>query len=351
MQPGITPKHTLLALMIGMAASLPAHAIEIEQRPLTPAQGSAPTRQAAPQPAPTAQQPATARPAAAAAPAPAAVNPAWDMFQQLESLQATVASLQGQVEEQQQLIERMREDLRVRYTDLDQRLELLNKQPEPAATPENGADAAAADAAGHAHADPAIDPAAAAPATPATAPVTPAAPAAGTAPVAVPVPIVEKPAATPAAQQPASTVVGNDSAADIEKQKQAYLAAYQRFRADGAPAAITAMQSFVKQYPNSIFAPNAHYWLGEFQLALEPANYQAAETSFNRVIRDYEGNPKVPSSYYKLGTIADLRGQRNEARRWMQDVLAKFPSSPEARLAQAYLDQNPANGASLGGTR
>ena len=158
--------------------------------------------------------------------------------------------------------------------------------------------------------------------------------------------------ATPA--DSGSTVVparGEASASDIDKQKQAYLAAIDRFKSNGAPAAITAMQGFIKQYPDSVFSPNAHYWLGEFQLSLEPANYQAAESSFNRVIRDYEGNAKVPAAFYKLGTIADLRGQRNEARRWMTDLLAKFPNSPEARLAQTFLDQNPATVAPAGSKR
>lgn len=309
----------LLGLMAPLALlPLSAAAIEIEQRPLS---SSAPAAPAAPA-IPRATVPAApAMTAAQPAPRPAAVNPAWDMFQQIEGLQATVATLQGQVEEQQQLIERMREDLRVRYTDLDQRIEQLGAKPPAASAPATAPEASAA--------------------APVVADPAPA--------IAVPTPIVETPAAAPA-----STVVparGEASAADIEQQKQAYLAAYQRFRSDGAPAAITAMQGFVKQYPDSVFAPNAHYWLGEFQLALEPANYQAAESSFNRVIREYQGSPKVPSAYYKMGSIADLRGQRNEARRWMTDLIAKFANSPEARLAQTYLDQNPATVAPAGSKR
>lgn len=316
---------TVSPLLLGLIAPLTASAIEIEQRSLSnPAPVTAPAASSAP----VAAVPRPIAPVAAQPVAKAPINPAWDMFQQIESLQGTVATLQGQLEEQQQLIERMREDLRVRYTDLDQRIEQLGNKNAPAS-----GTAAAGDT------------------TPA--PVTPAA----TAPaIAVPMPIVETPKAADANAGPTgSTVVpargAEASTADIEKQKQVYLAAYHRFNSDGAPAAITAMQGFVKQYPDSVFAPNAHYWLGEFQLALEPANYQAAETSFNRVIREYEGSPKVPSAYYKMGTIADLRGQRNEARRWMTDLLARFPSSPEARLAQTFLDQNPATVAPAGSKR
>ena len=240
------------------------------------------------------------------------------MFQQLETLQNTVARLQGQVEEQQQVIDKLKQDLKSRYTDLDQRLEQLNQRPAAPAAP------AAATA------TPPADAQAAAPAVGSEA-VTPAAAS------------VASPAAVATVPVPAAVPIRQDvSAEEIERQKQAYLAAYQRFRSDGAGAAITAMQVFIQKYPASVFSPNAHYWLGEFNLAVEPANYAAAEQSFRRVIRDYDGSPKVPASYYKLGTIADLRSQRDEARKWMSELVAKFASSPEARLAQSYLDQNPA---------
>ncbi|MBQ0714106.1 MAG: tetratricopeptide repeat protein [Paraperlucidibaca sp.] len=220
-----------------------------------------------------------ANPAAAVAATPAAANPAWDMFQQLEGLRTTVASLQGRVEEQQQVIDRLKEDSRARYTDLDQRIGLLEQSMGPAP----------------------INPGAA--------------------------------AATPAA---AATL------ADIETQKQAYLAAYQSFRSDGPAAAIGSMNAFISQYPDSVFVANAYYWLGEFHLAETPANLDAASAQFNRVIKEYEGSPKVASSYYKLGTIADLRNQRNEARQLMQTVVNRFSDSAEAGLAKSYLDQNPA---------
>ncbi|MEO6698821.1 MAG: YbgF trimerization domain-containing protein [Paraperlucidibaca sp.] len=220
----------------------------------------------------------------AAGPVAAAANPAWDMFQQIEGLRATVATLQGRVEEQQQVIERLKEDSRARYTDLDQRIELLvqNAGARTGNTMANAADA------------------------------------------------------TPSSPAAAATL------ADIETQKQAYLSAYQSFRSDGPSAAIKSMNGFITQYPNSVFVANAYYWLGEFHLADTPANLDAAATQFNRVIKDYEGSPKVASSYYKLGTIADLRNQRNESRQLMQTVVNRFPDSAEAGLAKGYLENNPA---------
>ena len=300
-----TPIHTLARLPAAVAlacllASPTTRAIEIEQRSLStsapaPAPISAPTVQAKP-------AAAVAAPAAIASPVkavPQPTNPAWDMFQQIEEMRTTVAKLQGTVEEQQQLIERLQSDLRTRYTDLDQRLEQLAK---PTAVSE-----------------PVTQPAATA---------------------TVPTPAVtEAPTSNTVIPAKASPDLSPE---EIERQKTAYLAAYQRFRQDGAAPAITAMTGFLSTYPDSVFAPNAYYLLGEFQLALTPANYAKAEDNFQRVLRDYSASPKVASAYYKLGSIADLQGNRTNARDWMTKLIAQFPGSPEARLAQSFLDQNPA---------
>ena len=288
-----------------LLASPSGNAIEIEQRPLSTSSKPTPAPQVKPALPANASAPSASTVTAQVQPKPVAqvVNPAWDMFQQMEEMRSTVARLQGTVEEQQQLIERLQSDLRIRYTDLDQRLEQLNKPAVIAATvtaePSVATNTSESAATGNAEA-------------PVTNTVIPAKP---------------KLELTPE---------------EIERQKSAYLAAYQSFRRDGAAPAITAMSKFLDTYPDSVFAPNAYYWMGEFQLALTPPSYATAEANFQRVLRDYSASPKVASAYYKLGSIADLQGNRTDARGWMTKLLTQFPSSPEARLAQSFLDQNPA---------
>lgn len=311
-------QHYAPLALLSLALISPLQAIEIEQRPLT--------TEARNPAAVTGMVGSSARitPTVVAPPATTAVapsNPAWDLFQQIESLRGTVAQLQGQVEEQQQLIDRLREDLKVRYTDLDQRLDSMSQRPAAPAVTESAVAGSKSES---------------------TAPEQPAAnlPAASIA--AVPTLITPPASATAVAPIAASSKAKTKepTSEEIEHQKQAYLAAYQRFRGEGPAAAIEAMQNFLKQNPDSVFASNAYYWTGEFQLALETPDYGNAETNFKKVISDFEGSPKVAAAYYKLGTIADLRGSRPEARRRMTDLVAKFPGSPEARLAQSWLDQN-----------
>jgi TolA-binding protein len=209
------------------------------------------------------------------------------MFQQIEGLQNQVARMQGQIEEQQMLIERLQSDLRVRYEDLDQRMEALSSRSGTNALTPN-----------------------------------------------------VQPTATAQSDEFKNIVDYSANPDEIEAQKEAYLAAYQEFRSKGAPAAINAMQSFLKKHPKTAFSASAHYWLGEFQLALEPANLQAAESNFLKVIREFDGDSKVPASYYKLGTVSELRGNMDEALRWMNDLVKRFPDSDEARLAKPFIEQN-----------
>lgn len=139
--------------------------------------------------------------------------------------------------------------------------------------------------------------------------------------------------ATPAVA--ASTETAAPSAT-IEEEKKAYLAAYEIYRAGGPGKAIPPMLAFVKRYPNSTFTPNAYYWLGEFYLNTDTPDQTAALKHFETVGK-YPDNAKAPAALYKIGSILDLQGKPLEAKKKMQELLAKHPKSPEAALAESYL--------------
>lgn len=200
----------------------------------------------------------------------------WESYNQLQQLQQEVEQLRGTLEEQSHLIEKLQNDLRTRYTDLDQRLAAQQEQLKQAAS--------------------------------------------ATAPASV--------AASDAAAAPSAT---------IEEEKKAYLAAYETFRNGGPDKAIPPMLAFVKRYPNSTFTPNAYYWLGEFYLNASTPDQASAQKHFETVLGKYPDHAKAPAALYKLGSIADLQGKTADARKRMQELLTKYPKSPEAALADSYL--------------
>lgn len=79
-------------------------------------------------------QTAVNTPAAIAAGATPAVqtNTSWQIMQKNQQLENDLRILRGKMEEQENEIERLKNELTNRYADLDQRLELLQQKIEPA---------------------------------------------------------------------------------------------------------------------------------------------------------------------------------------------------------------------------
>ena len=48
--------------------------------------------------------------------------------------------------------------------------------------------------------------------------------------------------------------------------------------------AITAFQTFLRDYPDGRYAANAHYWLGELFLAVQPQDLEASRQSFTLLL-------------------------------------------------------------------
>lgn len=196
----------------------------------------------------------------------------WQLYSQMQQMQEEVAQLRGMVEEQGHLIERLQNDLRTRYTDLDQRLQVQQDRLQ-----------------------------------------------------------------TPPAADVAATGTGKAATSSLEEEKKAYLAAYDTFRSGGADKAIAPMLAFVKQYPDSSLTPGAHYWLGEFYLNASRPDQVKARQQFDTVLAKYPDNSKAPAALYKIASILDLQGKPDEARQKMQELMKRYPKSPEASLADTWL--------------
>jgi tol-pal system protein YbgF len=258
----------LLMLTVGAHAEIP-----VEERSLT-----GPSTRTVAAAAPVTSTPIGA-PAPAAAGSDAGGNTAWEQYTEQQQLRKELEQLRGTVEQQGFLIEKLQNDLRLRYTDLDQRLTAQQEQLNQ----------------GAAGASPAL------PGTPGAAATV---------------------AATPAS---------------VEEEKRAYLAAYDTFRTGGADRAIPPMLAFVKRFPNSTLVPSAYYLLGEFYLNAKTPDQDSALRQYETVVIEFPSNAKAPASLYRIASIMELRGKSAEARKKMQELKERYPDSPEAGLADNYL--------------
>ncbi|MEG7347587.1 cell division protein CpoB [Serratia marcescens] len=97
--------------------------------------------------------------------------------------------------------------------------------------------------------------------------------------------------------------------------------------------AISAFQSFVKQYPKSTYQPNANYWLG--QLFYNKGKKDDAAYYFAVVVKNYAKSPKAPDAMYKVGIIMQEKGQADKAKAVFQQVIKQNPTSAAAKQAKS----------------
>lgn len=267
-------------------AALPAQAnIPIESRPLTPT--TPPVTQASIATATTDEQSSTL----------------WRLYQQVQRLEEEIRLLRGRFESQEQQLSKTDKELKTRFTDLDQRFEQFKEQQ-------------AAVTATTATVAPII-----APVTTADSEVT-----SSSIPNTSVSTTTTPPPSTPAAGQPAD-----------DADKRAYVGAYEAYRVGGASKAVAPMKAFIQNYPNSVYVPNANYWLGEFYLASTPPDFANAKRSFTVVMQRYPKSAKASAAIYRLATMAEVDDQLSEATRLMQLLTKEYPNTQEAGYAATFL--------------
>ncbi len=123
----------------------------------------------------------------------------------------------------------------------------------------------------------------------------------------------------------------SNTVATSSADKTAYTVALEAYKQGGAKKAIAPMQAFVKNHPSSIYISNAYFWLAEFNLGIDPANYTEAKKNFEIVANKYPNSSKASSALYRLHSIA-LNVDKNTAlaNKYKTQILTNYPKSEEA---------------------
>lgn len=198
------------------------------------------------------------------------------LFQQLYQLQQEVTLLRGMLEEQSYKIKQMEQDQLDRYKDIDSRLSGMT------AAPAASGSSAAADSAA-------------------------------------------------ATQEPAAAAGASAAPPDPEREKLMYDASFDLVKARDFEKAAQAFTAFLRRYPDSQYAGNAQYWLGEVYLV--QSDLESAGKAFAQVISRYPDHRKESDAMYKLGDVERRLGRDDKARELFQQVISKYPDSSAAQLA------------------
>ncbi|KAF0218673.1 MAG: tetratricopeptide domain-containing [Geobacteraceae bacterium] len=149
--------------------------------------------------------------------------------------------------------------------------------------------------------------------------------------------IAQKTADPPPLLTPKIEVVNREApAADKDAAPQdAYMKAFGLFSANNYVQAVEAFESFIRTYPDSEYAGNAQYWIGECHYTQR--NYPQALDAFDKVIANYPKGKKVPDAMLKFGYTLIGMNEQAKAKVTLQSLIEKYPKSHAAVKAREKL--------------
>ena len=124
-------------------------------------------------------------------------------------------------------------------------------------------------------------------------------------------------------------------AGESEAVKKDYDEAWKLLERKDYRAAISRFKEFIKKNPQSEYADNAQYWIGESHYALR--EFDQAILEFDVVRRKYPKGDKVPAALLKQGFAFAELGDKVDARLILQELTDRFPQSQEAVKAKQKL--------------
>ena len=229
---------------------------------------------------------------------------AAQLLVQLQTLQQEVLELRGLTEEQAYQLKRLKDTQQDHYLDLDRRIGTLQRR--------------VADAVSTGNRSPAANGLASAP-------------------------VASMPTAAPKSMpavsaQPAPVEQTNPSSGSMEREENAYNAAYGLVEGKKFEAASLAFQQLLLDFPSGKYTPNAHYWLGE--LYMVDSDLHSAANAFVNVVTKFPEHWKSADALYKLGEINYRLDEPAKSKQYLNRVIKQFPDSRSARFARRYLKAN-----------
>lgn len=216
-----------------------------------------------------------------------------EMLQRVETLTQEVQQLRGTVEEQAHTIEGLKQRQRDLYLDVDRRLSSVERGGQ---TPSSMT-------------APGVQPdAAAQPGSEATTPPGPA---------------------------------KSQASSNPLREQEEYQKAFNVLKEGRYEQAITDFSAFLKTYPSSALTDNAQYWLGEAYYVTR--RFDEAAREFDKVAGNQESRKRA-DAMLKLGYTHYELQKWPEARKVLEQVVARYPGNTVARLAEKRLQDLRAAG-------
>jgi len=115
-----------------------------------------------------------------------------------------------------------------------------------------------------------------------------------------------------------------------------YISSKKAYDAGNYEEARKGFQQLVESYPKSDHADNSQFWIGETYY--NEKWYEKAILEYQKVIENYPSGNKVAAALLKQGLAFLQIGETNNARLLLKDLVAKYPGTSEAKVAQKKLE-------------
>jgi tol-pal system protein YbgF len=278
------------------------------------------------------------------------------LMNQVDKLQLELQKLHGEIEFQTHALDQIKQRQRELYLDIDRRMQVLEaggasgSVASPATT---GAELPASSTdnpplqvlSGSAAVDRPLltGENSAAPlsleiSVPQAAPAVPPAPA-DPALAGLPAEAVVNSANPPAVATTETIVLANQApavAVDPALAEETYKQAFNLLKTGQHEQAMKEFASFVENYPDSSYAPNAQYWLGEAYYVKQ--RFEEAIAEFRLLVQNYPNSQKLTHSLLKIGYSLHELKQYDEAIKVLQDLQTRYPGTSAARYAAERLE-------------
>lgn len=105
---------------------------------------------------------------------------------------------------------------------------------------------------------------------------------------------------------------------------------------------IAAFNEFIKKYPQSLYAANAQYWIGEaYYVSRE---FKLALGEFQKVVEQHADSTKVADAMLKIGFIHYELTEWEQARNVLNHISSRYPKTTASRLAENRLQKMKVEG-------
>jgi tol-pal system protein YbgF len=135
--------------------------------------------------------------------------------------------------------------------------------------------------------------------------------------------------------EPRQEVVDGQTVEVKPTEKQSYDTAMELFKSGDYKAAANALQDFVRRYPDSAYAANAQYWLGNTYYAQR--DYKNAIAAQEAVVSNYGNSNKVPDALLNIASNYIELKDNKKAKKILQQLVSKYPDTSAAETAKNRL--------------